>query len=171
MDLSTTIIGLLLMALFLLPVILISRAGRSKRVNFEKVFFSEVSRNKLNISEKDFFNEFAIGIDTSRNKIIYLDWRGWDMVNLIFDLKDVKVFESVPSYGEQKKKNFNYKNVDRLGLRFHFKEFAKPDVNITFYIAGFGRITDDEVKLFTKWLGIIRKKLDTKSLGDFRHSA
>src|SRR5665648_110141 len=131
MDLSTTIIGLMILSLFILPVILIARAGKSKGKKFEKDFFSEVSRNELKISEKDIWNEFAIGIDTSRNQIIYLDWSGPDRINIIFDLKDVKVFESMPSYGEQNKKNFKYKNVDRLGLRFHFKESVKPDVNIT----------------------------------------
>jgi len=46
MDLSTTIIGLLVLALFILPAILISRAGRSKRVNFEKDFFQKFPEMK-----------------------------------------------------------------------------------------------------------------------------
>jgi len=171
MDLSTTIIGLLILTLFILPVILISRSGKSKGKKFEKDFFSEVSINELKISEKDFWDEFAIGIDTSRNKIIYLDWSGPDRINIIFDLNDVKAFETIPGYRELNKKNFNYKNVNRLGLRFHFKESVKPDVNITFYIAGFGQITDDEIKLFKKWLDIIRNNIDTKSIDDFRHTA
>ena len=56
-------------------------------------------------------------------------------------------------------------------MRFHFKEPFKPDVNITFYIAGFGQITDDEIKLFKKWCDIIRKEIDTKDIDDFRHTA
>ena len=160
MDLSITIIGLLLLALFIFPVILISRSGKSKMKKFEKDFFSEVSRNELNISEKDFCNEFAIGIDTSKNKIIYLDWSGPERIDCIFELKDVKIFESEPSLGKRNKKNFSYKKVERLGLRFCFKDSAKRDVNITFYIAGIGQQIDYQVKLFEKWSKIIRDKMD-----------
>ena len=171
MDLSTSIIGLLILAIFILPVILISRAGKGKGKKFEKDLFSEASKNELIISEKAFWNEYAIGIDTSNNKIIYLDWSGPERINIIFDLKDVKVFEPVPSYGEMNKKNFNYKKVERLGLRFCFKDSVKPDVNITFYIAGIGQQSDDEVKLFKKWSGIIRGKMDSKPIGNLRNSA
>jgi len=170
MDLSTTIIGLVLLALFIIPVILISRSGKSKWKKFERDFFSVVSKNELKISEKDIWNEFAIGIDASRDKILYIDWSGPDRINIIFDLKDVKAFEPTPSYGDQNKKNFNYKKVDRLGFRFHFKESVKPDVIITFYIAGFGQITDYEIKLFNKWVDIIKNKIDIKSINDSRHT-
>jgi hypothetical protein len=171
MDLTTTIIGLLILALFILPIILISMAGKGKGKKFEKEFFSEVSRNELKISEKDFCNEFAIGIDTSTNKVIYFDWSGPDRFKIIFDLADVKIFESIPGFKELNKKNFTYKNVNRLGLRFQFKEPDKPEVNITFYLAGFGKLSDQEAKLFKKWLDIFRNKMESKSVDEIRHSA
>lgn len=171
MDISTTIIGLLILALFVVPVIIISRAGKGKGKKFEKDFFSEVSRNDMKITDKDFWNEYAIGIDTSTNKIIYLDWSGHDRTSTIFDLKDVKVFETTPGQAERSRKNFNYKNIGRLALRFQFRESARPDVNITFYIAGFGQITDNEIALFNKWASLIRMKSDTKANDDVRHTA
>ena len=171
MDLNTTIIGLLILALFILPVILISRSGKSKGKKFEKDFFSESSKNELIISEKALWDEQAIGIDIVKNKIIYLDWSGPERIDYIFELKDVKVFESEPSLGERNKKNFSYKKVERLGLRFCFKDSAKRDLNITFYIAGIGQQFDDQVTLFEKWSKIIRDKMDFKPVGNLRNSA
>ena len=171
MELSTTIIGLLLLALFIFPVILISRSEKSKGKKSEKELFSESSKNELIISEKDLWDEQAIGIDTAKNKIIYLDWSGTERIDYIFELKDVKIFESEPSLEERNKKNFSYKKVERLGLRFCFKDSAKRDANITFYIAGIGQKFDDQVKLFEKWSKIIRDKMDFRPVGNLRNSA
>ena len=171
MDLSTTIIGLLILALFMLPVILISRAGKSKGKKAEKELFSESSKNELIISEKALWDEQAIGIDTAKNKIIYLDWSGPERTDYIFELKDVKTFESEPSPEERNKTDFSYKRVERLGLRFCFKDSARKDVKITFYIAGTGQQINDQVKLFEKWSKIIRDNMDYKPLGNLRNSA
>ena len=171
MDFGTTILGLVILALFILPVIFIARSGKGKGKKFHKDFFTEASLNKLKISEKDFWNEYALGIDTTQNKIIYLDWSGPERVNIIIDLKEVKVFEPLPGYMEQNKKNFSYKKVERLGLRFHLIDPDKPDVNINFFIAGFGQITDDEIKLFKKWLAIIKGQMDSNTIDNLKHSA
>jgi len=171
MELSTTIIGLLLLALFIFPIIMMSRSGKSKGKKFEKDFFSEVSINKLKISDKDLWSESAIGIDTEKDQMIYIDWSGSQKVSNIFELKSVKVFEPIPSFAEQNKKNFNITKVSKLGLRFSFKEAVKPDINITFYIAGLGQITDEEINLFKKWQSVIKKKLDTKAIDDIKHTA
>jgi len=171
MDLSTTIIGLLLLALFIFPVILISRSGKSKGKKFEKELFSESSKNELIISDKALWDEQAIGIDTAKNKIIYLDWNGPERINYIFELKDVKIFETEPSLSERNKKSFSYKKVERLGLKFSFKDSNKQDINITFYIAGIGQQIDDQVKLFEKWSKVIGDKMDFKPIGNLRDSA
>ncbi|HUX95074.1 MAG TPA: hypothetical protein VMV47_05015 [Bacteroidales bacterium] len=170
MDLSTTIIGLLLLALFILPVILISRAGKSKVKEFEKEFFSESSKNLLTISDKEFWDDKAIGIDTINNKILYLDWNDYDRVEHILELKELKVFESEPGFEERNKKNFSYKKVNKLGLKFKFKDPSRSDISIMFFANGMGHITDEKVKMFEKWSGIIRKRMDFKSI-DFKHTA
>lgn len=171
MDLSSTIIGLLLLALFILPVIILSRSGKSKGKKFENEFFSESSKNELIISEKSFWDEHAIGIDIEKNKVIYFDWSGPERIDYIIELKDVKVFESEPSLGERDKKNFSYKKVERLCLRFGFKDSARRDVKIIFYIVGIGQEIDDQFKLFEKWSKIIKDKMDFKSVGNLKKLA
>jgi hypothetical protein len=171
MDTSTAIIGTLILALFLLPVFIIARSGRRKMTRFEREFFSEASRNELNISEKDVYNEIAIGIDTSRNTILLLNWSGPERTTSVFNLKDVGVFESNPGYAEFKKPGFNFKKVEKLGFKFQFTDSIRPEINIVFYTAGFGQLRDAEVRLFSKWVEIIRKKMSSKSVHDLKHSA
>ncbi len=78
-----------------LPIVLISRSGMSKGRKFEKEFFSESSRNKLEISDKSIWDNQAIGIDSTKNRILYLDWNDYDRVDHIFELKELKVFDQL----------------------------------------------------------------------------
>jgi hypothetical protein len=171
MDLSTTIIGLLLLSLFVVPIVLISRSGKSKAKRFEKELFSESSMNELMISEKTLWDEQAIGIDTAKNKIIYLNWSGPERIIYIFELKDVKIFETEPGFGERNKKNFSYKKSERLGLKFSFKDSVRQEINIIFFTPGIAQRTDDQVKMFEKWSKIIKDQLDVKPIGNLRDTA
>ena len=171
MDISTTIIGLLVLTIFILPVILISRSGKSKKKQFEKDFFSQASMNELKISDKDFWSEYAIGIDSLNSKILYLDWSKPERSNVIFDLKDVKVFEPFPGFKEREKPNFNYNTTQRLGMKFSFKNPAVKSISIIFYFPGFGKMSDHDIRLFEKWTEIVRRNMDTKTINDLRNSA
>ena len=171
MDLSSTIIGLLMLSLFIIPVILLSRAGKAKGKKFEKEFFSEVSRMELNISEKDFWNEYAIGIDKSKNHILYMDWSESETKVKLIDLKEVKVIESSPGFKEMNKKGFVYKKGQRLAIKLCHKDNSRMDINILFFVPGFGEQSDKDVKLFEKWLKLIMAGLDTRSADDLKHSA
>ena len=172
MDLSTTIIGLLLMALFLLPIVFIARTSRGKGRKYEKELFSEVSLNHLTISEKDMWNEYAIGIDESNKRIIYIDWSGSESVTTVFNLNDVKTFTSVPHPKNIKDKNLKYyKNAGRLGLRFTFKESAAKELYITFFLPGFGQLSEEDVKLFEKWTAIVEKNIVARPVNIKRTSA
>ena len=171
MESGTTIIGLIMLSLFILPVLIIARSGRNKGKRHEKDFFTYVSRNDLKISEKDFWDDYAIGIDKSQNTIIYISWDGPEKVHTVFKLKDVRNFETIPDYSQLNRKDFSYNNVRRLGFRFQFRDAASQELTITFYISEFGQITDNQIRLFKKWSVIIRDGMSDKQADNFRHSA
>lgn len=171
MDLSSTIIGVLMLSLFIIPVILLTRAGKAKGKKFEKEFFSEVSRMELNISEKDFWNEYAIGIDKSKKRILYMDWSVPETRVLIIDIKDVKTIEPTPGFKEMNKKGFNYSKGQRLAIKLCHKDNSRMDINILFFVPGFGEQSDNDVKLFEKWLKLIMAGIDSRSADNLKHSA
>ncbi len=171
MDLSSTIIGLLMLSIFIIPVILLSRAGKAKGKKYEKEFFSEVSRMKLNISEKDFWNESAIGIDKAKNLIIYMDWSEPETRVRVIEMKDVKAIEPTPGFKEMNKKGFNYSKGQRLAIKLCYKDSSRMDINLLFFVPGFGEQSDKDVKLFEKWLKLIIPGIDTRSADNLKHSA
>ena len=115
------------------------------------------SDNGLTLSESDSWNESAIGIDDTKKAIIYIDESGNEKISTSFGLKDLKSFKTVPDLTATKNKDSGYSRENRLGLNFTFTNPASPDLNVNFYMAGFGRMTDNEKFLFRKWAEIIRK--------------
>ena len=158
MDLSAIIIGLAILGLFLFPVILISRSGKKKMKRLSDEIMTEASKNELTISENDSWNESAIGMDVKNDKIIFIDESHSEKVVRLINLKDVKSFSTSPDLTKGNSRNTDYEKEPRLSLNFIFKDPSKSETNITFYIAGFGKLTKTEQHLFEKWSGIIGKR-------------
>lgn len=159
MNITVTIIGLALLGLFLLPALIISKSVKSKGTRLLKYLMSEATKNELIISDSDGWNELAIGIDEKNDKIIYIDGSSYEKVISIFSLKDVRSFRTIPDLTNKKGQNINYNKENKLGLSFIFKDSLKAEINIPFYIVGFGKLTDNEKHLFEKWSEVICKKI------------
>jgi hypothetical protein len=171
MDTSTTIMGLAILLIFLIPVFLIARSGKKKGSRFERDFFSECSRRELNITEKDILGEIGIGLDQVNKTLLYMNWGGHEKSVTSFSLKEVKSFETMPPSSAIKKPNFDYKKVERLGFRFNFINTSSQELTIIFYTAGFGKLSSAELNMFKKWNEIIRKNMSTDSLNNLKNSA
>ena len=159
MNTSITIIGIIILALFLLPWVIISRSSKGTVKRLVKNLNSEASINELIISDCDSWGESTIGIDEKKNKIIYVDESHGDKDVKIFSLKDVEVFKTIPDLTNKKYQHNEYKKTNKVGLSFIFRERSRSDINITFYVAGFGGLSKKEEHIFEKWSEIIRKKL------------
>jgi hypothetical protein len=83
----------------------------------------------------------------------------------------LRLLKPIPKLNEIPKEEFNYKKTERLGLRFDFKDPSRRDIDIVFYMSGFGQITYKEIKLFKKWSKIVLESIDSKSSGDLKKSA
>ena len=88
MDLSTTIIGLLLLALFILPVILISRAGKSKVKEFEKEFHRGVEKTIKQLLESN-LQEWFFDCQEELTIEDYDEFSNYGDVNIKFNNEDL----------------------------------------------------------------------------------
>lgn len=159
MDITTTIIGLLLLALFIVPVIFLSKSGKKKKTRLSKDIQSEASRNNLSLTKFDSWNESAIGIDDKNGKVIYIDESHADKDVRIFNLKDVKSFKTFPDLTNKSRQNTDYKKEPKISMGITFRDPSKSDLEITFYVPGFGKLKEEEKLLFEKWSEIIKKSL------------
>lgn len=161
MDSTTTIIGLAILALFILPVVLISRSNKKKGSKFDKELISVGIANGIDISDKDVIGEYGAGLDTASNTLLFINWSGREKVVTFFSLKEVKAFDTVPSSNEMKKPTFDIKKAERLGFRFQFNNSQRPEFSIVFYTMGFGKLSESELNFFLKWSAIVRKGMSS----------
>jgi hypothetical protein len=134
-----------------------SRSGKGKSKRIMKELHALASAGNLTLSETDSWNESAIGFDSNSRKIVYIDESGNEKIATSFSLEEVKSFKTVPDLTGRKNKGTGYAKENRLGFTFSFASPSRPDLNMNFYVAGFGRMTDNEKFLFEKWAEIIRK--------------
>ncbi|MDP4221988.1 MAG: hypothetical protein Q8868_01635 [Bacteroidota bacterium] len=157
MSTSSTIIGLALLFLFILPVVVMARSGKAKKKRMLNDLMSEALKNSASITESDSWDDSALGLDTQNKKIVYIIEKGSDKKASIFSLSELKSFRTTPDMKNNNGQKPNLENANNMSLIFSFKDPAKSEINISFYIAGFGRMTKTEKDLFEKWSGLILK--------------
>ena len=153
---SATIIGLITFGLFLLPFLFISKSKKKKNEKFIDDLMDEAKKADVTIADKDLWNDSIIGIDDKAETIIFIDESRSEKDVRVFNMNDVKSVRFFPDISK-KNPNPDYKPESKLGITFFFKESSKSEVNLVFYMAGFGSLTKQERELFEKWTDRIRK--------------
>ncbi|MBP7731720.1 MAG: hypothetical protein KA114_08810 [Bacteroidales bacterium] len=156
MDIANLIIGIVILAFFIVPVLLLSRSGKNKRNKLLKDLEAEASNNGIILTESDVWNESALGFDSSSGTVIFVDESKSEKEISIFNLADVKSFRTIPPVNSKESDIADLKKENRLALEFSFKKPGKSNIVINFYISGFGKMTEHEQKLFRKWSALFR---------------
>ena len=70
MDIQTTIIGVIILLLCLLPFLLLGVKNKNKRKKVFQILLDIAKRNQTYINKSEFWSQSVIGIDTSK-KILF----------------------------------------------------------------------------------------------------
>lgn len=149
MDLGTTIIGVVVTLLCVLPFILFSFYNSKKRkANFQVLTDLTKSKN-YHITQKDNWKQHVIGIDESR-KVLFFSKNPTDIHKfVIIDLKKVENCRLIKE---------NPKGVlNRLALEIEFSDKKLPDNSLEFYNSDTSVSLVNELELIQKWHTIINK--------------
>jgi len=156
MDLTNSIIGIAILVFFLLPVFFIAKAGKNKKNRLLKELESEAKLNDITLTESDYWDESAIGIDSVKGKIIFINERGEDKKFYNLSISDLKSFNTVPSSDSTGKISGNLKKAERLAVVFSFRQKEQPDLVIDFFTPGFGKMSESDIERFIRWSDLIR---------------
>ncbi|HOM41471.1 MAG TPA: hypothetical protein P5320_08565 [Bacteroidales bacterium] len=159
MDLTSTIIGVTILILFLLPVYLINRVNKNKRIRLLKKLELQAKSENMNLTETDVWGDSVIGFDSEKGKMIYITEENGEERVFVFGKSDLKSFTTVPNLSRDDKLNEELKKGGRLSLIFSFIQKGRPDLCIDFHIPGFGKISDKDRELFFKWRNLSRNLL------------
>lgn len=158
MDLSSIIIGLCAIAFFVVPIVYVQSAQKKKRKAFLKSFLSLAEQQQLNITQHEVWNQYyAIGLDASTNKLLYLKKRNGEEQKVLIDLAEVEECSVVNS----KRTMQDNIIIDRLALAFRFRNPKRAAQTIEFYDKEVSMALNEELRLSEKWKNIINAGLST----------
>ncbi|HET6527471.1 MAG TPA: hypothetical protein VFG39_01850 [Balneolaceae bacterium] len=154
MDLTTIIIAIVGLSIFIIPVILDQRSKKKRSTGIEKEFLRLAKNQHLKITYYDVWrNSRAIGIDKTSGKIFFFKKEDGNDQKVLIDLAQVK--KCSISKTSRGRKN----STDQVSLIFTFSKSEKPEKRLAFYHKGQDQTMQNEMELAEKWLSIINLKL------------
>ena len=159
MDLGTIIIGTICIAICALPFVLISRNKKKKEKELLTSLKDFAKQHGSEITQHEIGENFAIGLDNSKNTISFLQ-KTKQEINLQFvNLNTIKYCE-INTISRALTKN--EKEVDKLNLKLNTIDKNKPSVMLEFYNADVSFQLSNEYDIIEIWNKVINNLLDNK---------
>ena len=146
MDLSSIIIGLVFLAMFVAPVIYLNRVSKQKRNVLGSIFDELCKKNGINADETDQWDTKMIGVDRVQQKLVFMN-KIDEVESKIIDLKTVKKCRVV----NVSKSVEGAALIERLELEFTFADKNKALELISFYQRNQSLQLENELVLIQKW--------------------
>ncbi|MFT2010194.1 hypothetical protein ACMA1I_16080 [Pontibacter sp. 13R65] len=156
MDLETVIIGLLSVALFVVPIMFVQRKQKAKRLKLLQEFIGLAGQRQVNIDLHDSWDPYyTIGIDTVKKKLFYtLRNEGQEQQSFV-DLAEVGACSVKNSNRDQN----GEKIIDRIDLVLSSRNARQADRVLEFYNREVSLNFNNELMRAEKWKSIISSNL------------
>jgi len=151
MDIASLLIGIGLLAVFLVPVFLIQGANKRKAARKLADLKKQAQKYGINISKYEIWNEQFIGVDTSRRKVFLQRDINNNSSGLVIGLDD---FVSCKLTTEVKgRKNYSHDSprIERIYLVLTSGARAPLDIKINFFDNDVNMAIRDELEIAKRW--------------------
>ena len=156
MDSGTFIVGAVLIALCILPVVIteISRKKREKKLF--RLLTSEAEGQNCNITKFEQCCNNIIGLDEANKVLFFIKKRDSVIISRFADLKEIQNCKAHNLLGSSDNNGTNYQFTKKVELILQPGIKNKPDVIIEIFDAEEGRQLSGELQLAEKWSEMIR---------------
>ena len=147
--------GVVLVALFTVPFILLGMKSRKKSKWFLQQLRDLASKHQAEITRYDFCRDFILGIDEQKHQLFY-----FQLINQTEKAFHIKLNEMADC--RLINKNHTLENVtvvDQLMLIFKPSGKNKQEINWLIYSTDDHTHLDDELQLMGKWVPLIKKHI------------
>ncbi|MBI1226123.1 MAG: hypothetical protein GC192_12885 [Bacteroidetes bacterium] len=156
MELSHIISVLIFLVIVTVPIIMLVRSGNKKK----KVLNDKVNQLKnqyrLNISERDTWDDIMICLDKNAQKIL---WVKESEEGLVVDLDEIAQCKKFNVSRMVKAGKESSQVLDRLGLELIGKDSQATPVTLEFYNSGNSYLFNFQLELQSKWQKLISESL------------
>ncbi|SIT77487.1 hypothetical protein [Pontibacter indicus] len=159
MDTSTIVMGILALALFVVPIYYIQQKQKSKLNKAKQPFLDAAQRHGLQLGKYDFWNEqYGIGLDETESRLFYWHNETGIPQEMITELSSVKQSIVDSAYRE----NNGNRIFDAIGLRLMLQGAKESSVYLPFYLTKDIMMLKGELKLAEEWNAIIQHNISSR---------
>lgn len=156
MDTTLVIMAFVLMSIIISPFLLHYLSQKKKEAKLSNELSRLAKSENAMLTQKEFWRQrYAIGIDESSKKILYVNKEQGTVIKL----SEVAKCRINAVSRNAKTKNSNVTIIEKLDLIFTFHKSVKPEMTLQFYDSDEFFSTDNERVLIEKWLGVIKSNL------------
>lgn len=159
MDTTLTLVDALIVACMFVPIFVLIRIGNSTKRKLYKQFKTLAQKNGLNISEKEFWGNAYIGIDTAKQKLLFLRSEKDSFYDDLIDLKTIKECKVISLVRSIKIKHKKENILEKVDLQIYLTRNGTTMNSLNFY--DHDRVFSEnlEVMRAEKWKNIIQDQL------------
>lgn len=159
MDTTSTIIGLVLLAIIILPFAILTRKSKAieKKRKLALAEFAKEQNCMLTKQETD--GDISIGIDEKQNKLFFLSYYKDTPLMQFIDLAQIEACSVVKTIKEGMKDNGDSYSIASLAINFNPREKHIKQETMEFFNAQKKIQLGTEYVLLREWLKIINDQL------------
>ncbi len=162
MDISTTLIGLVMLALFVVPIWYAVQKESTENKYFLKTFMEEARKESLNITAYDRLHHALIGVDRTAQKVLFAEINDEQITTRVVNLDGLKSCAVFEVSSTKKTKHGKEKVIGGIDLQFVYFDPKRADVFVRFYDGQNDLAPDGEMQLAEKWNTLLQPKLIQK---------
>lgn len=162
MDIGTIIMGIILIAIVVVPMVLLGRKGKKTKHKLLDLLTIFANQKNCQITEHEACGDFVIGLDNRNNFVFFIKVTGEDYETNSVNIAETK---NCKSNIVSRTVSFNGRNdkvIERLSLSFIPKSNIIPAVELEFYNAEKSTQLVGELQALEKWQKIINDQIQGK---------
>ena len=151
MDIASLLIGIGLLAVFLVPVFLIQGANKRKAARKLADLKKQSQNYGINISKYEIWNDQFIGVDTSRRKVFLQRDIQNNSSGLVIGLDDFKSCKLTTEVKGGKNNSHDSQGIERIYLVLISRTQKSSDIKINFFDNDVNMAIRDELEIAKRW--------------------
>lgn len=164
MDLGTSIVGVIIILICIIPFALMSINRRKKERKLLQGLTEIAQRNNCKISRYELWNNSTIGIDDTTLMIFYTRKSKDIETSQQINLAEIQKCRIVNLSRTVSNKDGNFKVTEKLELAFSFQDKNRGEVVLEFYNTDYDSSTlTGELQLVEKWCKLFNDKISETS--------
>lgn len=162
MDLGSTIIGAIIIAICIVPFIIMSQNRKKRERKTLQLLINIANQQNCIISKHEICGDFIIGIDETKNFVFFFKQLKDKVVEQYINLAEIQSCKVKNTARTVIIKNYNHNVIDKLELNFIPFDKNKKETTLEFFNTENSLQIVGEFQSVEKWSKLINDSLKTK---------